>query len=246
MIPGVGRSPGEGNGNPLRYSCLENSHGQRSLVGYSPWSHKRVRHSCARMHKTRSRDEIGNITASHFKYTQLIWGGVGGLQYWERSRCQHSSSLLSVLMHLIFTQSHEAAMISVSPFCTSGSSRLNSFSKVYQLEGELDSVEFTLHLCPLNRVPRHWGRWNLCLLLNYRWDFPGSFHHPFLFQCVSSAQQRIQNARLKSLGRASETSMKVTDAKQLAPTLNPGNGHLASSHNTLPCSLMNWGVGVES
>ena len=24
-IPGSGRSPGEGNGNPLRYSCLENS-----------------------------------------------------------------------------------------------------------------------------------------------------------------------------------------------------------------------------
>ena len=24
-IPGLGRSPGEGNGNPLHYSCLENS-----------------------------------------------------------------------------------------------------------------------------------------------------------------------------------------------------------------------------
>ena len=24
-IPGSGRSPGEGNGNPLEYSCLENS-----------------------------------------------------------------------------------------------------------------------------------------------------------------------------------------------------------------------------
>ena len=24
MIPGSGRSPGEGNGNPLQYSCLEN------------------------------------------------------------------------------------------------------------------------------------------------------------------------------------------------------------------------------
>ena len=23
-IPGLGRSPGEGNGNPLKYSCLEN------------------------------------------------------------------------------------------------------------------------------------------------------------------------------------------------------------------------------
>ena len=41
LIPGLGRSPGEGNGNPLQYSCLENPHGQRSLVGYSPWGHKK-------------------------------------------------------------------------------------------------------------------------------------------------------------------------------------------------------------
>ena len=34
-IPGSGRSPREGNGNPLQYSCLE-THGQRSLAGYSP------------------------------------------------------------------------------------------------------------------------------------------------------------------------------------------------------------------
>ena len=25
VIPGLGRAPGEGNGNPLQYSCLENS-----------------------------------------------------------------------------------------------------------------------------------------------------------------------------------------------------------------------------
>ena len=28
---------GEGHGNPLQYSCLENPRGQRSLAGYSPW-----------------------------------------------------------------------------------------------------------------------------------------------------------------------------------------------------------------
>ena len=63
-IPGLERSPGEGNGNPfletwvqspgwedllekemvnpLQYSCLEKSHGQRNLVGYSPWGHKEL------------------------------------------------------------------------------------------------------------------------------------------------------------------------------------------------------------
>ena len=35
LVPGAGRSPGGGHGNPLQYSCLENPHGQGSLVGYS-------------------------------------------------------------------------------------------------------------------------------------------------------------------------------------------------------------------
>ena len=41
-IPGSGRSPGEGNGNPLQYSCLENPHGQMSLASYSPWGRKEL------------------------------------------------------------------------------------------------------------------------------------------------------------------------------------------------------------
>ena len=41
-ILGLGRSPVGGDGNPLQYSCLENPHGQRSLVGYSPWGCKEL------------------------------------------------------------------------------------------------------------------------------------------------------------------------------------------------------------
>ena len=40
---GLGRFPGEGNGYPLQYSCLENSM-DISLAGSSPWS-RRVRHN---------------------------------------------------------------------------------------------------------------------------------------------------------------------------------------------------------
>ena len=40
LIPGLGRSSGEGNGNPLQYSCLENPMDGWSLVGYSLWGHK--------------------------------------------------------------------------------------------------------------------------------------------------------------------------------------------------------------
>ena len=39
-IPGLGRSPGGGHGNPLQCSCLEESQGRGSLVGYSPWGRK--------------------------------------------------------------------------------------------------------------------------------------------------------------------------------------------------------------
>ena len=54
-IPGLGRSPGEGNGNPLQYSCLENPHGWRSLVGYSPWGCKESDWSdLAHTHATRA------------------------------------------------------------------------------------------------------------------------------------------------------------------------------------------------
>ena len=38
LIAGLGRSPGEGNGNPLTPVFLPGkSQGQRSLVGCSPW-----------------------------------------------------------------------------------------------------------------------------------------------------------------------------------------------------------------
>ena len=38
-IPGLGRSPGRGHGNPLQYSCLENPM-DRGATGYGPQGHK--------------------------------------------------------------------------------------------------------------------------------------------------------------------------------------------------------------
>ena len=37
LIPGLVRSPGEGNGNPLQYSCLENSMGRGAWQATSLW-----------------------------------------------------------------------------------------------------------------------------------------------------------------------------------------------------------------
>ena len=43
LIPGYGKSPGEGHGNPLQYSCLENPIGKETpQVGYSPYGRKEL------------------------------------------------------------------------------------------------------------------------------------------------------------------------------------------------------------
>ena len=44
-LPGSGRSSGEGSGNPLQHSSLENPKDRRACWG--PWGHKRVRHNWA-------------------------------------------------------------------------------------------------------------------------------------------------------------------------------------------------------
>ena len=43
LIPGLGKSPGEGNGNPFQCSCLGNPMDRgTSWATVSPWGHKRV------------------------------------------------------------------------------------------------------------------------------------------------------------------------------------------------------------
>ena len=40
LIPGLGKSPGVGNGNLLQYSCLENSMDREVWEVYDPNGHK--------------------------------------------------------------------------------------------------------------------------------------------------------------------------------------------------------------
>ena len=42
LIPGLERLPGGGKWQPTPVFLPEKSHGQRSLVGYSPWGHKEL------------------------------------------------------------------------------------------------------------------------------------------------------------------------------------------------------------
>ena len=68
LIPGLGRSPGEGNGNPLQYSCLENP-----MDGGAWWA---TVHGVA---KSRTR-------LSHFTFTFHFHA-------WEKEVATHSSVL---------------------------------------------------------------------------------------------------------------------------------------------------------
>ena len=53
-IYGLGRFPTEGHSHLLQYSFLENPHGQRSLVSYSPWDQKESDTNCTTKHSTHS------------------------------------------------------------------------------------------------------------------------------------------------------------------------------------------------
>ena len=66
-IPGSGRTFGEGNGNPLQYSCLGNPMDRGAWRGYSPWSHKRVGHDIA---TKQSRYSI--VCAQHGLSTRVV------------------------------------------------------------------------------------------------------------------------------------------------------------------------------
>ena len=68
-ILGLGRSPGGGHGNAVQYSCLENPHGLRSLVGYSPWSRRELDLTEA---------------AKHTQYYTIYWLNLGMWNYQYR------------------------------------------------------------------------------------------------------------------------------------------------------------------
>ena len=77
-IPGFGRSPGEGHGNTLQYSCLENPMDKRSLAGYSPQGRKELdmpevtEHACTYMW---AQNIVINtlVGGEHLRYLILVY-----------------------------------------------------------------------------------------------------------------------------------------------------------------------------
>ena len=88
---------GEGTGNPVQYSCLENPHKQRSLAGYNPWGLKGVRPDLATKQPHRSPLLI-HSSHKHFSSYDLLMArtqpGVrwGPCSYWLVGRQTHIQS----------------------------------------------------------------------------------------------------------------------------------------------------------
>ena len=77
LIPGSGRSPGGGHGNPLQYSCLENPM-DRGAWCYSPWGHKELDTTeRLRTHALRMRNLSHRRLWSLFRVSQLVRKGPG-------------------------------------------------------------------------------------------------------------------------------------------------------------------------
>ena len=70
LIPGLGRSPGGGHGNPLQYPSLENPHGQRSLVGYSLLGRKEL-------------DMSEQLNTRTYPWNHTTWSLVAGFLTWH-------------------------------------------------------------------------------------------------------------------------------------------------------------------
>ena len=71
-IPGLGSSLGGGHDKPLKYSCLENPYGYRSLAGSSPWGH-------TELDTTEQLNTAQSAARAHF---QKSWKQNKGRYYW--------------------------------------------------------------------------------------------------------------------------------------------------------------------
>ena len=75
-VPGLGRFPGEGNGNPLQSSCLENPHEQRSLLGCNGVAKSQTQQlKWQTKHQHHDRDLIQEAYTVVDLYEHLIQGG---------------------------------------------------------------------------------------------------------------------------------------------------------------------------
>ena len=78
-IPGSGGSPRGGNGNPLQYSCLGKSHGQRSLVAYSSWGYREADMS---EYLAQAKQDVGTWQKHQSSYVQMLYPTLSTSMYY--------------------------------------------------------------------------------------------------------------------------------------------------------------------
>ena len=101
---------GEGNGNPLQYSCLGKSHGWRSLVGCRPWG-RQESDTTERLHFHFSLSCIGEGNGNPLQYSCLEnprdggtwWAAVYGVAQGQTRLKQLSSSSNSIIPLLLLS-----------------------------------------------------------------------------------------------------------------------------------------------
>ena len=64
----------EGHSKPPQHSCLENPHGERSLVGYSPWGCKEL-DTGEQLRTAQSRPRTKTRTIKGLRKRQIMWSG---------------------------------------------------------------------------------------------------------------------------------------------------------------------------
>ena len=91
LIPGLGRSPREGNGNPLQYSCPPKEKGLKEIFRLDSVVAQMVKH-LPTMQETRvqslgQKDSLEKGKTTH--YSILAWG----ISWTEKAMAPHSSTL---------------------------------------------------------------------------------------------------------------------------------------------------------
>ena len=91
-----------GHGNPLQYSCLENSHGQRILAGYSPWGWKGL--DTTEQLSTAQHKVLFSLLSAGFRAKEQVCG-TGQIKInasWCSSFDQPKASLHTTLLSVCF------------------------------------------------------------------------------------------------------------------------------------------------
>ena len=85
LIPESGRSPEEGNGNLLQFSCLQNPMNRGALTNYSSGHHKRIENDLAIKQQQQSVDiELRRVSLRKMGRVRGCWNGWNQEGQWAR------------------------------------------------------------------------------------------------------------------------------------------------------------------